>query len=75
MSIPTANIDITQQILCTPAQAMSALGCGKTFLYSLLSEGAIDSIKVGKKRMLIVSSIHEWVLSMQSYGIGQLGAK
>ncbi len=44
-------------------------------LYSLLADNSIASIKVGKKRLVLVSSINEWIQDQLSYGFGQLKEK
>ncbi len=64
-----------QQITCSPAQAAKRLGLGKTGLYALLRDGSIRSIKHGKLRLVIVASLYEWVETMESFGIGQLGGE
>jgi excisionase family DNA binding protein len=56
-------------------EAMAALSIGRTMLYSLLADGSIASIKVGKKRLVLVSSINEWVQDQLSYGFGELKGK
>lgn len=56
--------DLSQQITCTPAQAMAALGIGKTSLYELLNSGAFESFRLGTQRLIVVASIHRWVDAM-----------
>jgi excisionase family DNA binding protein len=33
-------------------------GIGRTNLYALLSQGKLESVKIGKRRLVRVSSIH-----------------
>jgi hypothetical protein len=42
-------------------------------MYELLGNGSIQSFKVGKKRLIRVSSIMEWIAEQESYGFGYLG--
>jgi excisionase family DNA binding protein len=60
----TAQSRLTMSI----TDAMSVTGIGKTMLYSLLSDGSLRSIKLGKKRLIIVESLHELIADMESYG-------
>jgi hypothetical protein len=61
---PDIRPDLSQQITCTPAQAMAALGIGKTSLYQLLNAGAFDSLLLGSQRLIVTASIHRWVGAM-----------
>jgi excisionase family DNA binding protein len=69
------NTGLNQRITISVDEAMSAIGVGKTLLYELLNDGSLRSIKVGKKRLVIVESIHEWIANMESYDIGNLSNK
>jgi excisionase family DNA binding protein len=71
----TNNLELSQQITCSPAQACALLSVGKTVLYAMLGDGSIRSIKHGRTRLIIVASLYEWVATMESFGIGQLGGK
>jgi excisionase family DNA binding protein len=66
----TSNLELSQQITCSPAQACALLSVGKTALYALLGDGSIRSIKHGKARLIIVASLYEWVAAMESFGFG-----
>jgi predicted DNA-binding transcriptional regulator AlpA len=70
--IKAQKLDISQQLTCTPAQAMSALGIGKTSLYELINAGTFRSFTYGKARLLVVSSIVKWIEDM-SYQSQQEG--
>ncbi|MBB5343168.1 excisionase family DNA-binding protein [Tunturibacter empetritectus] len=62
------NTALNQRITISVDEAMSATGIGKTMLYELLGDGSLRSIKLGKKRLIIVESLHELIASMESYG-------
>ncbi|WP_433965128.1 excisionase family DNA-binding protein [Tunturiibacter gelidiferens] len=66
---------LNQRITISVIEAMSATGIGKTMMYELLNDGSLRSIKIGKKRLIIVESIHEWIEAMESYDIGNLSNK
>jgi predicted DNA-binding transcriptional regulator AlpA len=61
---PDTKPDLTHQITCTPAQAMAALGIGKTSLYQLLNAGAFESFLLGSQRLIVTASILQWVSNM-----------
>ena len=41
-----------EPVCLTPEQAAQALGVGRTFMYSLLASGRIESIKLGRRRLI-----------------------
>lgn len=43
--------------------AMRMLGLGRSKIYELMDEGAIDSIKVGRARLVVTESLHAFVKS------------
>lgn len=59
----------TQQITMSVDAASHALSIGKTKLYELLSDGAIRSVTIGKKRLIVVASMHDYINELQSYGL------
>jgi predicted DNA-binding transcriptional regulator AlpA len=64
MAITADKLGISKQLTCTPAQAMSALGMGKTTLYQLIGDGTFRSFNYGKARLIVVSSIVSWIEAM-----------
>jgi excisionase family DNA binding protein len=67
------KLDLSQRITLSVDEAITALGVGRTMMYELLGNGSIQSFKVGKKRLIRVSSIMEWIAEQESYGFGYLG--
>ncbi len=65
----------SQQITMSVDECMAAMSLGKNILYKLMRTNAIRSIKIGKKRLIIVASIHEYIADLESYGIDQLGGE
>lgn len=48
-----------QPILVSVDDARTMLGgIGRTRTYALISEGKLESVKLGKRRLVMVSSIH-----------------
>jgi excisionase family DNA binding protein len=62
----------SQQITMSVDEAMRALSIGRTMLYKLLGDGALRSVTIGKKRLIIVASIHDYIADLESYGVGEL---
>ena len=56
-------------------ETMASLSIGRTMVYELIRNNAIRTIKIGKKRLVIVSSIHEYISDLESYGIDRLDGK
>ena len=46
-----------QRPTCTIAEACDAVGLGRTKLYELISGGEIDSITIGRRRLVRVASL------------------
>jgi len=65
----------SQQITMSVDETMAALSIGRTMVYELIRNNAIRTIKIGKKRLVIVASIHDYISDLESYGIGQLGGE
>lgn len=48
----------TGKLLCSVEEAMNTLGIGRTMLHRLIFEGQLDTVKIGRRRMVKVSSVH-----------------
>lgn len=59
------NTALNQRLTISVEEAMSAIGVRKTLFYELLTAGAIRSIRVGRKRLIIVQSLHDWIAKME----------
>ncbi len=70
---PNTHLVQSQQITMSVDETMAALSIGRTMVYELIRDNAIRTVKIGKKRLVIVSSIHDYIRDLESYGIGQLG--
>jgi len=53
--------DTVTPLLLRPAEAAEALGIGRSKLYELLASGQIGSIKVGRARRVLVTSLQDFV--------------
>ncbi len=50
-----------EPIAVRPAEAARALGLSRTALYSILSTGELESIKVGSSRLIPVEGLRKFV--------------
>ncbi|MXO49223.1 helix-turn-helix domain-containing protein [Erythrobacter vulgaris] len=48
-------------VLCSVTDAARCLGIGKTKAYDLISEGLLETISIGSRRLVKVASIHRLV--------------
>lgn len=58
---PATNTAPIAPVAATIHDAGKILGVQRSTIYKLMEAGAIDSIKVGKRRLVIVASIHRFV--------------
>jgi excisionase family DNA binding protein len=72
---PSTSAPHSRQITMSVDETMAALSIGRTMVYELIRSHAIRTIKIGKKRLVIVASIHEYISDLESYGIGELGGE
>jgi excisionase family DNA binding protein len=49
------------KVLLTIPEAAEAMSLGRSFLYELVMRGEIASIKVGRKRRIPTTALHEYV--------------
>lgn len=54
-------IPFVERPTCTIAEACSAVGFGKTKLYELIDEGEIESIRIGRRRLVRVPSLLQFL--------------
>ncbi len=52
---------MTAKLLLTTDEAAEALGVGKTKLYELLGRGELPSLKIGRRRMVPMRAIEDFV--------------
>lgn len=51
----------TQPIAVSPTEAARLIGIGRTTLYEALSSGALRSAKIGKRRLITIEAIKDWL--------------
>jgi excisionase family DNA binding protein len=53
----SSTIPFAERPTCTIAEACNAVGFGKTKLYELIDGGEVDSIRIGRRRLIRVPSL------------------
>jgi excisionase family DNA binding protein len=59
----------TSPLLVTIPNALRLVEVGRSYLYELLSSGAIRSVRAGKRRLVDVSSLNKWAASLPTGGL------
>jgi excisionase family DNA binding protein len=57
------------KLLLDIPDAASVLSISRSALYELLAEGSIKSVKTGKRRLVVASSLHDWIASLPTTGL------
>lgn len=52
---------MTNELLLTIEQAAERLHIGRTFAYSLIQKGELESLKLGRSRRVPVSALDEYI--------------
>ena len=63
---PADTIPFAQRLTCTIPEACKATGLGRTKLYELIGGGYLDTITIGRRRLVRVSSLLTIVASASS---------
>lgn len=58
-------------LLLRPTEAATALGIGRSKLYELLASGQIESIKLGRARRVLQTSVEEYVSRERQQQLGR----
>ncbi len=55
------TIRFEERPTCTVGEACAAVGLGKTKFYELIGGGAVESVKVGRRRLVKVPSLLKYL--------------
>ena len=58
------------RLLCDIPEAAHALSVGRSKMYDLMAAGAIDSVKIGQRRLIVVESLAGYVAGL-AHGDGR----
>jgi excisionase family DNA binding protein len=48
-------------IAVSPAEAARLAGVGRTTIYAAISSGELSSLKLGKRRLIVVTALRAWL--------------
>lgn len=68
MTNPTGMRKIEEAIkpiAVSPSDAARLIGIGRTTLYAALASGALRSAKIGKRRLIPIAAINEWLANCE----------
>ena len=52
---------MTEKVLLTIPEFMKATSLGRTMVYQLIGNGALESVTVGRRRMIPTAAMDDWV--------------
>jgi excisionase family DNA binding protein len=52
-----------EPLAVSPAEAARLPGLGRTTIYAALASGALNSLKIGKRRLITIEALRSWLLS------------
>ncbi|MBL8668430.1 MAG: helix-turn-helix domain-containing protein [Rhodospirillales bacterium] len=53
-----------ERMLVSIPEAVGITGLGRTTIYELLDQNAFTAVKIGRRRMIVLDSLREWVASL-----------
>jgi excisionase family DNA binding protein len=54
-----------EQLAVSAEKAARLAGVGRTLIYGAIKNGALASLKVGKRRLIRVAALDKWLLSLE----------
>lgn len=59
------NTPASRSLAVSPAEAARLIGCGRTMLYQLLAAGELPSFTLGRRRLIRVAALEEWLIGRE----------
>jgi excisionase family DNA binding protein len=60
-------------LLLSPEQCADSLGVGRTFVYTLLASGQIESLKLGRRRLVPEEALKRFIESERERQLAETG--
>ncbi len=60
-----SNAQFWERVTCSVDDVVMATGLGRTKIYELLSKNDLRSIRVGRRRLIIVASVRQLIESAE----------
>lgn len=55
-----------QRLAVSPDEAARLIGVGRTKLYEAIGSGALRSSKIGKRRVITIVALSEWLAALEA---------
>jgi excisionase family DNA binding protein len=65
------GVDRMTEVLLTVPEAARRLALGRTLVYSLIADGSLPSLKIGRARRIPASALERWVMAQVREELGQ----
>ena len=69
-TVPLIDVDPIQRIGYTPDEAAVSMGMGKTLVFALIKEGKLGVVRLGKKVLIPVEEIQDFMRRELTRAIG-----
>jgi excisionase family DNA binding protein len=56
---------LADRLAVSPAEAARLAGVGRTTIYEAIGSGALRSLKIGKRRLILIVSLRDWLETAQ----------
>jgi excisionase family DNA binding protein len=67
-------VENNSPVLIGILEAAALAGVSRSFIYERLAEGSIESRKAGRRRLVIASSLNEWINNLPILALKQATA-
>jgi excisionase family DNA binding protein len=54
-----------ERLAVSPADAARLTGVGRTKLYEAIGSGALRSLKIGKRRLIMIEALRDWLAAAE----------
>jgi excisionase family DNA binding protein len=54
-----------QRLAVSPSEAARLAGIGRTTLYEAIGSGALRSLKMGKRRLITIDALRDWLAAAE----------
>ena len=54
-----------ERLFLSISEGYQSFGCGRSFFYELIREGKIETIKLGKRRLVVAESLRDYAASLR----------
>ncbi len=60
-----------EKLLATIPETGAAIGCGRTYLYQLIKENKLETVRAGKRRLVVVELVEGLCRLPARSGVGR----